>query len=150
MNAAGTAARIGGLDPCTDYQFLVELLCDGEVVGGCVNGAPYSTTGCGLSCDECINLFGIEVLDQSGCDATFVLDYNFNDCGPITVLSEIWSFGGSGTVASNTFASNGTFTVSATITYQMGDGQICTATTCLLYTSPSPRDGLLSRMPSSA
>ena len=25
-----------------------------------------------------------------------------------------------------------------------------TTTTCLLYTSPSPRDGLLSRMPSSA
>ena len=25
-----------------------------------------------------------------------------------------------------------------------------TAVTCLLYTSPSPRDGLLSRMPSSA
>ena len=25
-----------------------------------------------------------------------------------------------------------------------------TVTTCLLYTSPSPRDGLLSRMPSSA
>ena len=25
-----------------------------------------------------------------------------------------------------------------------------TITTCLLYTSPSPRDGLLSRMPSSA
>ena len=25
-----------------------------------------------------------------------------------------------------------------------------TANTCLLYTSPSPRDGLLSRMPSSA
>ena len=28
--------------------------------------------------------------------------------------------------------------------------QTSTATTCLLYTSPSPRDGLLSRMPSSA
>ena len=26
----------------------------------------------------------------------------------------------------------------------------CGAMTCLLYTSPSPRDGLLSRMPSSA
>ena len=26
----------------------------------------------------------------------------------------------------------------------------CGKTTCLLYTSPSPRDGLLSRMPSSA
>eukprot|EP01016_Furgasonia_blochmanni_P054752 TRINITY_DN9061_c0_g1_i1.p1 TRINITY_DN9061_c0_g1~~TRINITY_DN9061_c0_g1_i1.p1 ORF type:complete len:106 (+),score=11.80 TRINITY_DN9061_c0_g1_i1:64-381(+) len=27
---------------------------------------------------------------------------------------------------------------------------LCVDTTCLLYTSPSPRDGLLSRMPSSA
>ena len=27
---------------------------------------------------------------------------------------------------------------------------VITPTTCLLYTSPSPRDGLLSRMPSSA
>ena len=27
---------------------------------------------------------------------------------------------------------------------------LCDAGTCLLYTSPSPRDGLLSRMPSSA
>ena len=31
-----------------------------------------------------------------------------------------------------------------------GDGQLCILWTCLLYTSPSPRDGLLSRMPSSA
>ena len=31
---------------------------------------------------------------------------------------------------------------------QCGGG--CTCCTCLLYTSPSPRDGLLSRMPSSA
>ena len=28
--------------------------------------------------------------------------------------------------------------------------KVSTANTCLLYTSPSPRDGLLSRMPSSA
>ena len=27
---------------------------------------------------------------------------------------------------------------------------VCSATTCLLYTSPSPRDATLSRMPSSA
>ena len=36
---------------------------------------------------------------------------------------------------------------------QIGDGIVRTiamGTTCLLYTSPSPRDGLLSRMPSSA
>ena len=31
-----------------------------------------------------------------------------------------------------------------------GDGVITTARTCLLYTSPSPRDATLSRMPSSA
>ena len=30
------------------------------------------------------------------------------------------------------------------------DGKPNTPNTCLLYTSPSPRDGLLSRMPSSA
>ena len=30
------------------------------------------------------------------------------------------------------------------------DYNTSTANTCLLYTSPSPRDGLLSRMPSSA
>ena len=30
------------------------------------------------------------------------------------------------------------------------DGQYTMAMSCLLYTSPSPRDGLLSRMPSSA
>ena len=29
-------------------------------------------------------------------------------------------------------------------------GQVFISDTCLLYTSPSPRDGLLSRMPSSA
>ena len=29
-------------------------------------------------------------------------------------------------------------------------GEACTSVSCLLYTSPSPRDGLLSRMPSSA
>ena len=36
---------------------------------------------------------------------------------------------------------------------QMGSSQRCSGAkyfTCLLYTSPSPRDGLLSRMPSSA
>ena len=31
-----------------------------------------------------------------------------------------------------------------------GPAQLSVVSTCLLYTSPSPRDGLLSRMPSSA
>ena len=32
----------------------------------------------------------------------------------------------------------------------LGTASVARAETCLLYTSPSPRDGLLSRMPSSA
>ena len=32
----------------------------------------------------------------------------------------------------------------------LGNDVICVDNNCLLYTSPSPRDGLLSRMPSSA
>ena len=34
--------------------------------------------------------------------------------------------------------------------FEVGTAFIAVAITCLLYTSPSPRDGLLSRMPSSA
>ena len=34
--------------------------------------------------------------------------------------------------------------------FPMRDGATVKFRTCLLYTSPSPRDGLLSRMPSSA
>ena len=37
-----------------------------------------------------------------------------------------------------------TFEVTASV------GSVTVSTSCLLYTSPSPRDGLLSRMPSSA
>ena len=40
---------------------------------------------------------------------------------------------------------HGKTTLTAAITKQFGDFKAC-----LLYTSPSPRDGLLSRMPSSA
>ena len=32
----------------------------------------------------------------------------------------------------------------------LGENKLLLITACLLYTSPSPRDGLLSRMPSSA
>ena len=44
------------------------------------------------------------------------------------------------TVLTNLFEANG-------LTLRKGKGSHCS---CLLYTSPSPRDGLLSRMPSSA
>ena len=41
-------------------------------------------------------------------------------------------------------------TSSADSHQQDADGSAARETSCLLYTSPSPRDGLLSRMPSSA
>ena len=34
--------------------------------------------------------------------------------------------------------------------FRLGAGSLANSRVCLLYTSPSPRDGLLSRMPSSA
>ena len=41
-----------------------------------------------------------------------------------------------------------TIPILANVVLQAADGALLM--TCLLYTSPSPRDGLLSRMPSSA
>ena len=40
--------------------------------------------------------------------------------------------------------------VAPTLSTVLGAGAVCLLYRCLLYTSPSPRDGLLSRMPSSA
>ena len=42
------------------------------------------------------------------------------------------------------------FPLNGPVTCRRCDEVAYYATTCLLYTSPSPRDGLLSRMPSSA
>jgi len=84
-------------------------------------------TDCGLTCDECINL-GIVIDDVSGCEATFIADYSFNNCGPISNVTETWSFGGTGLVATNTFPSNGTFPVTVTVTFTMANGEVCTVT----------------------
>ena len=61
---------------------------------------------------------------------------------------------GTGTVDLNGVIGGGTgigaLTVNATSASHTGTGAITINEICLLYTSPSPRDGLLSRMPSSA
>ena len=64
-----------------------------------------------------------------------------------------WSFGdGRTSAAANPrvqFQSGGSFDV--TLQVSAGDETVTAGpVSCLLYTSPSPRDGLLSRMPSSA
>src|SRR5665647_1323218 len=48
------------------------------------------------------------------------------------------------------YQGKGTLTACANITGLIGPALAGMDPTCLLYTSPSPRDGLLSRMPSSA
>ena len=68
------------------------------------------------------------------------------DAGVITIESDLQS------------ADNGTGVITASGNVRLvhaGRGLVATSRqaqyfTCLLYTSPSPRDGLLSRMPSSA
>ncbi len=86
--------------------------------------------GC-LNCDMCMNFVGIEVFNANGCDYEFFMDYNFGNCGPITILSHTWDFGhpggtGTGIQTNHTFPGNGTYTVTATVQYQMGNGQVCT------------------------
>ena len=76
-------------------------------------------------------------------------------------LAKAWmSFNGSSTVSTNdsfntsALTDNGTGAYTVSIANDMAnDDYVATfnaSPTCLLYTSPSPRDGLLSRMPSSA
>ena len=53
-----------------------------------------------------------------------------------------------GQTSANEFINNQAGTIDGTQTVE--NGVLAGPITCLLYTSPSPRDGLLSRMPSSA
>ena len=61
-----------------------------------------------------------------------------------------------GTITNNNFSQSLEFSIAGVVNVACGDNAVTTLTnadgpnTCLLYTSPSPRDGLLSRMPSSA
>ena len=54
------------------------------------------------------------------------------------------------TEGSNLYYTDTRARASILVTDSGGDGSLAYNNTCLLYTSPSPRDGLLSRMPSSA
>ena len=69
---------------------------------------------------------------------------------------QVYCIQGDGTTFATTDVNkNATYTVAApSISNQMSatvlTGTTTSSTACLLYTSPSPRDGLLSRMPSSA
>jgi PKD repeat protein len=87
-----------------------------------------------LSCEDCFNFFGIEIIRQSGCDAELVMDYAASgECGAISIISETWDFGhpggtGTGYHTTHTFPGNGTYTVTATIVYSIaGRPGTCTS-----------------------
>ncbi len=130
VDVASNTATISGLDDCEDYQILVELLCDGEVVGGCVQ--DFSTT-CDVDCD-CINFDGIAVFGIRGCQAELVADFNAGDCGQIRINSYNWDFGypggtGNTEVVNANFPQNGTYTVTLTMTFTIvATGEVCTVT----------------------
>jgi len=109
---------------------VVFRLADGTVCEEFVK-TEVTITDCGESCEDCINLFGVEVFSVDECTAEFVLDYNFQ-CQGMTVISHTWDFGDGSTAAggfyiSHTYNANGIYTVTGTITYQLADGTICTA-----------------------
>ncbi len=117
------SADIEGLERCTEYDILVEIYCDGELNGGCVNGVPYQTTGCD-PCEDCFNFIGIVVLDSRACEFELVMDYaGTGDCGAITIISETWDYGdgtsGTGFYSTHSFPANGTYTVTGTIVFSV-------------------------------
>ena len=67
-----------------------------------------------------------------------------------TMGTGIRQFGGTGATASGALAFGGESAATATLGTTEEYNKSLNTLTCLLYTSPSPRDGLLSRMPSSA
>ena len=68
-------AFVESLEPCTEYEFYVEVYCDGEIEGGCVSSfKPMTTTGCpGVDCS------GIKVTNIMDDIVTFVFS-GFDDC----------------------------------------------------------------------
>ncbi len=125
---------IGGLEPCTAYEFRISVYCNGEIVGGCQT-FPYETE-CVIDCEDCLNNLGIKH-KYNGCEAEFVLDYNSGTCGAITPISYDWDFGfpggqqSGGFFISTTFPHDGTFNVCVTYTFEIAEtGEICVVETC--------------------
>ncbi len=43
-------AGVYALQPCTQYEFWVDVYCNGNIEGGCINGFPFSTSCPTLDC----------------------------------------------------------------------------------------------------
>ena len=135
VDVNANTATISNLDACTDYQFLVVLRCNGQNVGGCANGQPFSTS-CQVDCQNCLTFNGAGVFDTDQCTLGMVMDFNAGTCGQISIDSYNWDFGypgnggGNTEIVYHTFPANGTYTVTTTLNFTVvATGQQCSVTT---------------------
>ena len=114
-----------GLDKISNIEVLDNITFDGSssysITKGSVAFTPNSAQSCLISIDGVVQATNFSVNSST---------IDFGVAIPSTSVCNFFLHYGTGVM---TVPSDGSVT-----------------TTCLLYTSPSPRDGLLSRMPSSA
>ena len=86
-----------------------------------------------------------------GATASFIVDYKGYSCDELTAIrKELRDVGASFSVVKNTLAKIAINDTSADGLKEFLSGPTAVVWSCLLYTSPSPRDQRGSRMPSSA
>ena len=114
------------------------------------NALTAETTSWGINGTYSFDLasvsVGYETQETSGTDSSgYFIGLTFPEVGPGSVSI------GAGTSANFTDAETELVIYEASYSYPVNDGMTITPVVfCLLYTSPSPRDSMTSRMPSSA
>mgnify|MGYP003314875462 CR=1 FL=1 len=125
-NGSATVVPSGGVQP---YTLLWSTNDTSNTIDSLMGGS-YSCT----------------ITDDNGCSLTETV--NISNPDSLTLSASITDVGcyGDSTGSISITTSGGT----PNYTYSLNGGIFTSNSTCLLYTSPSPRDGHLSRMPSSA
>ena len=136
QDGSATAIPVGGTTP---YSYLWD---NGETTATAIALSPTAHT--------------VTVTDVNGCTTSCAVTLGQNPPVSCTVVTSesILCNGTTGSLTASSSGGDGNFEYSLDgIVFQPSPiftGLLAGPYTCLLYTSPSPRDGLLSRMPSSA
>ena len=133
------------------------LTIDPLLTFGSYSGSTADNFGFTATYDHDGHLYGAGIVFNTGYPLTLGVLQDFFSGGNIDVGISKWSTDGSSLEWSTYLGGNGSESPHSLVVndqdelYVLGaTGSSDFPTTCLLYTSPSPRDGLLSRMPSSA